>query len=271
MKRKNTVAKLLLILISLFYLIPFYVVICLAFKLQSDFSSKWQFPGYLFLQNFSRAWGSGHLANAFKNNIIIVVFSLALIIICGSICSYPLSRYKTRLNKFIYSLIIACTIVPGLTILVPLYQIMVNLHGTSTYWSVILLHLTFSMPLVVFLYTGFIGMIPRELDDAAVIDGLSRFGICFRIIMPLLIPITITVIIVCGVGIWNDYQFSLFFLQKPTMFTVTVQLSMFFQYNRNEINLVAAGCLISAVPLIALFIFLQKYFIKGLASGALKL
>jgi len=271
LKEKNAVSRILLILISLFYLIPFYLVICLSLKPESDFSSRWHFPGFGFLDNFTKAWTQGNLGKAFLNNVIIVLFSLALIIIFGSICSYPLSRIKTKVSKTIHSIIIACTIVPGLTILVPLYKIIVDLHGISHYWSIILLHVTFNMPLVVFLYTGFISMISTELDDAALIDGVSQFGIVFRIIMPLLVPITITVIIVCGTGVWNDFQFSLFFLQKNSMFTLTLSVSNFFSKYMSMVNQVAAGCIIATSPLLVAFLFLQKYFIKGLSSGALKL
>ena len=98
----------------------------------------------------------------------------------GSICAYPLARFKTGLNKVLYSLVLALQIVPALAILVPLYEIVAeNLHATSTYWIMIALFVTFNMPLCVFLYTGFIGTIPKELDEAALIDGVSRFGIVF--------------------------------------------------------------------------------------------
>ena len=202
MKKKNRVLLgFLLAFIGLFHFIPFYILLTIAFKKVSDLSSKWQIPNYLFLDNFKYAWTKGNMPRVFLNNVIIVVIALALIIIVGSFSSYPLSRNKTKLTKSVYSFVVACTIVPALTILVPLYRIMVDIKGISTYWGIILLHVTFWMPLVVFLYTGFISMISSELDDAALIDGLSRFGIFFRIIMPLLKPITITVIIVCGVGI----------------------------------------------------------------------
>lgn len=114
-----------------------------------------------------------------------------------------------------------------LTTLVPLYQLYVDIGAMNTYWGIVLLLVTFNMPITIFLYTGFIGSIPKELDEAAMIDGMSRFRLFFKIILPLLKPITATVIIMTGVGVWNDYQFSLFFLQKLNMHTVTVALSSF--------------------------------------------
>ncbi|HEY4391917.1 MAG TPA: ABC transporter permease subunit, partial [Paenibacillus sp.] len=118
--------------------------------------------------------------------------------------------------------------------------------------------------------TGFINTVPRELDEAGLIDGSSRPGIFFRIILPLLKPITATVIIIMGVQIWNDYQFSIFFLQKVQVQTIPVALSKFISQFSNQINWVAAGCLIGMMPMAIVYLFLQKYFIKGMADGAIK-
>ncbi len=161
-------------------------------------------------------------------------------------------------------------IVPALTILVPLYKFVVDIGGINTRWAIILVHITFSLPLTIFLFTGFIGSVPRELDEAALIDGCNRFQIFFKIILPLLKPITSTVIILVGVGIWNDYQFSVFFLQKRDVATITVSLSQFFSQFQNDLSYVAAGCIIGMLPLAVLYMALQKYFIKGLSDGAIK-
>ncbi len=102
------------------------------------------------------------------------------------------------------------------------------------------------------------------------IDGMSRFSLFFRIIMPLLKPVTVTVMILTGVNVWNDYQFSVFFLQSSESHTLTVALSSFFSQYVNNVGWVAAGSLLSSLPIIILYLFLQKYFISGLSSGAVK-
>ncbi|WP_236687341.1 carbohydrate ABC transporter permease [Geobacillus sp. ZGt-1] len=127
-----------------------------------------------------------------------------------------------------------------------------------------------NLPITIFLFTGFINTIPRELDEAAMIDGMSRFSLFFRIIMPLLKPVTVTVMILTGVNVWNDYQFSVFFLQSSESHTLTVALSSFFSQYVNNVGWVAAGSLLSSLPIIILYLFLQKYFISGLSSGAVK-
>ncbi|KRE48419.1 carbohydrate ABC transporter permease [Paenibacillus sp. Soil724D2] len=270
MKPKNKLATALALIISLIHIVPFYLLITTSLKPKTDISSKWLLPKSIDWSNFTIAWEQAQLGQAFINNTIITVFSLILIIIVGACAAYPLSRYQTKLNKTVYMVFLSALILPGLTILVPLYRMMIDIHAMNTYWGVILLQLTFSLPMTIFLYTGFIGTIPRELDEAAMIDGMGRLHLFFRIILPLLKPITATVTIMTGVGIWNDYRFSLFFMQKAEMHTVTVGLASFFSNNTDNVGWVAAGSLIAALPLILLYLFLQRFFITGLASGAVK-
>lgn len=268
--KKKGIFYLLEAVIAIVYIIPFYVLISMALKMHTDLSSKWVFPGYLYLDNFTNAWKDAQLGSALLNNVIITVCSMVLLIVVGACASYPLARFKTKLNRFIYTFFISCMIVPALTILVPLYRFIIDIGGINTHWALILLEVTFSLPLTIFLYTGFIGSVPKSLDEAALIDGCGRVGIFFRIILPQLKPITSTVVILTGVGIWNDYQFSVFFLQKKEMQTITVALSSFISQFQSNISYVAAGCLIGMMPMVIVYLFMQKYFIKGLTDGAVK-
>ncbi|PZE20653.1 carbohydrate ABC transporter permease [Paenibacillus xerothermodurans] len=242
----------------------------MSFKSLEDTSSKWLPSQSLYLDNFVHAWEDAHLGRAILNNCIITFSVIALVVIIGAFAAYPLARHQTRWNNFIYTLSISCLIVPALTILVPLYKFIVDMDGMNTYWAIILTQVTFSLPMTIFLFTGFINSVPRELDEAGLIDGCSRFAIFYKIILPLLKPITATIIIVIGVQVWNDYQFSIFFLQKREVQTIPVALSMFISQFHSNINWVAAGCLMGMLPLTVLYLFLQKYFIKGMADGAVK-
>jgi raffinose/stachyose/melibiose transport system permease protein len=270
MKKNKSFLYICMTAIGLIYMVPFYILTNLALKSPSDISSKWIMPKYLYFDNFISAWKKADLGNAITSNVIITVGALALVVVIGACASYPLARYKTKLNNTIFTIIIACMIVPALTILVPLYKFMVDIHGINTHWAIILVQVTFSLPLTVFLYTGFISSVPKELDEAALIDGCSRVGIFFKIILPLLKPITATVIILNGVTIWNDYQFSIFFLQSSKVRTIPVALSTFFSQFQSDLGYVAAGCIMGMLPLVVLYLLLQKYFIKGMAEGAVK-
>lgn len=258
------------IIVIALHTIPFYILLTSSFKAADDLSSKWAFPGYVYLDNFLNAWNEANLGRAFINNILITGIAVVLVVAIGSLAAYPLARHQTKWNKFMYMLFISVLIVPPLAILVPLYRFYVDIHALNTYWGIILIHVTFHLPITIFLFTGFIGTIPKDLDEAGMIDGSSRVGLFFRLIMPLLKPVTATVIILAGVAIWNDYQFSVFFLEKTEVRTITVSLAKFFgQYNSN-IGWVAAGSLMGALPITLVYLALQKQFIHGLSSGAVK-
>lgn len=270
-KKRKRLLTGLAILITFVHIIPFYILITTSLKAKGDFSSKWVFPDQLNFQNFSEAWELANLGNSFFNTATITLFSAVLLIVFGSMSAYPLARRQTKLNKFFYFLFIAIMIIPPLTALVPLYNLVVDFGMMNTYEVAILNNVAAFMPLTIFLYAGFIrSTIPKELEEAAKIDGASTLGIFFRIVFPLLKPITASILIISCVYIWNDYQFAIFFLQDSSMHTLTVALANFFGSNQNNLNLVAAAALMSMLPMTILFLFLQKYFIAGLSAGSVK-
>lgn len=260
----------LMLLISAVHIIPFYILFNLSFKSPQDTSSRWTPATYIYLENFTNSWEKAILARSLTNNILITSSAVFLVVVIGALASYPLARYPTRWNNVVYTASVACLIVPALTILVPLYKLMVDLGGINSFWGIILCHVTFFLPISIFIFTGFMKAIPRELDEAGLIDGCSRFMIFFRIILPLLKPAIATVIILVGLGVWNDYQFSVFFLQKREVQTVPVALSQFVSQFQNNLSWVASGALLSTLPVLLVYLFLQKYIIRGLTEGAIK-
>lgn len=270
-KKKKHLLTGVSILVLLFHIIPFYIMATTALKAKGDFSSKWVIPKELNFQNFSEAWQTANLGPSFINTLIITGCSAVLLIFFGSMAAYPMARRKTTLNKIFYFVFIAIMIIPPLTALVPLYKMVVNIGMMNTYEVAILNNVAAFMPLTIFLYAGFIrSTIPKELEEAAKIDGASTLGTFFRIVFPLLKPVTASVLIIACVFIWNDYQFAIFFLQDKSMHTVTVSLASFFGQNQNHLNLVAAAAILAMLPMTILFLFLQKYFIAGLSSGSVK-
>jgi raffinose/stachyose/melibiose transport system permease protein len=259
------------VLVLLFHIIPFYIMVTTALKAKGDFSSKWVFPKELHFQNFLEAWQTANLGLSFINTLIITICSAILLIFFGSMAAYPMARRQTTLNKIFYFVFIAIMIIPPLTALVPLYKMVVNIGMMNTFEVAILNNVAAFMPLTIFLYAGFIrSTIPKELEEAAKIDGASTLGTFFRIVFPLLKPVTASILIIACVFIWNDYQFAIFFLQDKSMHTITVSLASFFGQNQNHLNLVAAAAILAMLPMTILFLFLQKYFIAGLSSGSVK-
>lgn len=269
-KKSNWWREAIAVIICLIHIIPFYILFTSSFKAIDDFSSKWVAPGYFYSDNFVNAWKEANFGSALTNNTVITLCAGILIILIGSIASYPLARHQTLWNKVVYAVFVSALIVPPLTILVPLYKFMVDIGGMNQIWGIVFLHVTFSLPMTIFLYTGFITSIPLEIEEAAMIDGAGRFGLFYRIVLPLLTPVTATVVILTCVNIWNDYQFSVFFLQKPEIQTITVALSGFFSQYNNNVGWVAAGSFMGAIPITIVYLFMQRYFIQGLSSGAVK-
>ncbi|TBL80659.1 carbohydrate ABC transporter permease [Paenibacillus thalictri] len=263
---KNTAG----LLIAAAHFVPFYILIVMALKKNNDFSSRWAFPDYIYLDNFRLAFGGGKLMQAMFNSLIVTVCSVALVALLGAMAAYPFARVKTRFNLAILSLIMAVMMVPKLTVLVPLYKLVSGLGGVSTYWGIVLLITTYKLPACIFLYSNFISTIPRALDEAATIDGCSKFSVFYRILLPSMMPVTATVIIMNSVSIWNDYSFSLYFMQSPLKRTVTLAISSFFSQNNTNLNAAAAAALLAIVPATVLYLSLQKHFVKGMVDGSVK-
>ncbi|MDA3956070.1 carbohydrate ABC transporter permease [Oceanispirochaeta sp.] len=272
--KKSLISKILwsvlTIFIGFFHFIPLFISINVAFKPKTDLSSRWTLPAEFYLKNFSYAAEKAKIILAVQNSLIITITSIAVIVMIGGMAAYPLARNRSRFNERILQFVLAVMMVPPLSMLVPLVTIMTRLGAVSTYWGIIVVLVTFQLPISIFLYSSFIRTIPGELDEAALIDGCSKFTIFYKIILPLLKPITATVIILTGVAIWNDYQFSLFLLQSPRMRVVTLAVSTFFAQSSSNLGAAAAAALIAVMPIALLFLFLQRYFIQGMVDSAVK-
>ena len=265
MKKKNWWLYLLGLVIIVVHFIPIYILLGVAAKSSMDITSKWILPGYVEWNNFKEALNGGNMLLALKNTAIITVFS-----VIGAFSAYPLARNRSRLNTVVKSFILGIMMIPGLSVLVPLYSTMVKIHGISTYWGIIVVLVTFNLPMSIFLFSNFIAGIPVALEEAAFIDGCNPIQTFFKIILPQLKPVVASVVILTGVGCWNDYQFSLYFLQSPKYRTIPLAVASYFSQTANNMNAAAASALLGVLPVLLLFIFLQKYFIKGMVDSAIK-
>ena len=261
---------LLMVIIFVIHFSPFYVLITMCLKKQTDLSSRWLLPNYFTLENFARAWNHSNIPQALLNTTIITLGSVVLIILIGSFAAYPLARRRSRLNTGISKLCMVIMMVPPLTILVPLYSTLAQMGGISTYWGMIALSVTFQLPLSIYLFTNFIRSIPSALDEAAEIDGCGYAKAFLYIILPQMKPVIASVIIMCGVFCRNDYSLALYVMQAPEKQTLTLVVSSFFSQNASDLNGAAAVALIAVLPMIILYLTMQKYFVKGMVDSAVK-
>ena len=260
----------LVVVIGLFYLLPFYIAFSVALRPPTDTSSLWIPSSTVYLQNFATAFNEGGVGRAMINSLIVTACCIVLIALVGAFAAYPLARRRTRTNSGIKGFVLGVMMVPPLSILVSLYTTMAQVHGVSQYWGIVLTITAFELPLSIFLYTNFISTIPSALDEAAAIDGAGPARTFFSVILPQLKPVTASVVILTGMHAWNDYQFSLYMLQKPEMRTLPLAIASFFSQTTNNVYAATAAALIAIGPAVVLFLLLQRFFIQGMVDSALK-
>ena len=272
MKKKDRtwLQTLVALLIIALHITPFYIMVNMSLKELSDRSSRWMPALHPYFQNYPTAIEHGNLLSAMWNTWIIAFLSVIIIVVAAAMAAYPLARKTSRRNRIILTLIVGVMMVPQLSILVPLYKEMVSLKGINHLWGIVIVSATFHLPMAIYMYSNFIKSIPKDLDEAAMIDGCSMMQSFFYVILPCLKSTTVSVIILNGVGIWNDYQFQLYFLQKPAMRTITLAISTFFTDSKQDLGAAAAAAFIVVLPPVMAYIFLQKYFVKGAMDSAVK-
>lgn len=252
--------------------VPIYYFIIGAFKERTDivkFPLKMTFESMSF-DNIVDTIDKMDFFNALKNTGAITLGGLLLVVAFGSIAGFALARINRRGFRVYYGALIALMVVPFIGVIISLIRLTVSLNLYNTLWAGILIQAAWNLPFAVFLYTGFIRALPKELEEAAYVDGCSMFRVYFNIFLPLLAPVTATCCIRTGIGIWNDYLLSLTVLNDSYTPTLMVAVQSFFGDRNSEYGLAFAGILLASLPIMIMFIFLQKYFIKGIAAGAVK-
>lgn len=269
-EKKLSIYTLISGIIMLVHILPIYITLTNSFKRKVDLTSSWLFPNYVYLNNFKEAFSRNGVTTAIWNTIFITLVSLFFIVIIGAMAAYPLSRVRSKLMFRMEMFIIGLMMIPALTTLVPMYTMFVKIGGVNTYWGVMLIHITNHLPMAIFLYANFMRSIPTTYDEAALVDGCSRFKIFYLVILPQLKGVTASVMILTGVKIWNDYPVSLYFLQSPRLQTVTLAISNSFQTNSSNLNVAAATALICVTPILVMYLTLQRYFVSGESDGGVK-
>lgn len=257
----------------LIILLPFYVTLITAFKTpQESAQSFFAFPEGLYLDNFKAVFAKAGYFKYFMNSVVVTVSSLILIYILVTMISYSIARNMKRhvYYKIIYGLIVLGMFVPFQVIMVPLVQFMGGL-GLSNKFGLILLHVTYAAMQGVFLLVSYIQNVPVDLEEAAYIDGCTTIQAYVKVVLPLLKPMTSTVLVLNALWIWNDFQMPLMILNKlPDTWTLPL-----FQYNFKsqysfDFNMAFASYLIAMVPVMIAYFAAQKNIVEGLTAGAVK-
>ena len=222
------------------------------------------------LDNFPTVIKKLDYFESLRNTATITVCALLLLIICSSLAGYVIARLSGKVYKVYYSILVALMVVPFIGCIIPLTVMSVKLKLYNSLLGCILIQAAWNTPFGVFLYTGFMKGIPKEVEESAYMDGCNMFGVYLRIFLPLLKPVTATCCIRQGVGIWNDFLVSNSLLSYGKTPTLMVGVNEFFGSRATEFGYAFAAIILASIPMIVLFLFLQKYFIKGIVAGAVK-
>ncbi len=262
-----------LILGGFISVLPIVVCVITAFKTPEEYASTnvMTLPkSWFYFENFIQAWSQANMGIAFRNSIIILVFVLAGSILTGSMLAYVLSRFKFRGNGFIRNLFLFASLLPGIAMQVSVYQIMYSL-GWINFLPGYIIMMCGTDIISIYIFIQFFENIPDSLDESAIMDGCTYFGVFFRILFALLKPAIVTVMILKGVGVYNEYYTANLYLQdKNRLVTVATSLFKFTGPLGNQYNYICAGVIITMVPALIVFILCQKQIYGGLAAGAVK-
>lgn len=263
--------ELTVLVIAAAFCLPLYLLILVALKPSDQlFEAPLAFPVPPNMANFEVAWTSGGdsgLGLAIASSVIITVCAVVLLIIIGSPCAYVLARRAGRLSTMLYLLFVFGIIIPFQLSVIPLYVGLRSLGLVGSYLGMIILWVGVMMPLAVFLYTGFVRQLPRDYEEAARMDGAGTLRTFFRVVFPLLRPVTGTVAILTGLFIWNDFFASLIFLGGTDYETLPVAIYSFVGEYLTRWNLVFATVIIALAPLVVFFMVAQQQMIRGFAAG----
>ncbi|EPR12141.1 ABC transporter permease [Ruminiclostridium papyrosolvens C7] len=275
MKKKFKVGKIIVALLALIWLAiagaPFYFMVASAFKEQFEIFTTGVFaiPKGLYLQNFHKVI-EGDFYKYLFNSIFVVGVSLVLILFTSLFASYPFSRFKFKLNKPLFGIIVAAMAVPIHVTLIPVFQLTQKLNLYDTIFALIGPYTAFNLPISVFILTGFMAQIPKELEESAEIDGCGKYRTFFNIIAPLSKPGLATLAIYNSVNMWNEFSFALVLTQSQKSRTLPLSIWEYQgQYNAN-IPMIMAVLTLCALPMILAFAIGQDKLIKGMMAGAVK-
>jgi raffinose/stachyose/melibiose transport system permease protein len=256
-------------ILALAVIIPFLIVIFNAFKTQYEsINMDFSLPTQLHWENFAKVWKEGSILRSYFNSFVISVGSVVLSVLTSSMCAFVLSRNRTKGNRALYVFFSLGLMFPLSMVTVVKVMRVMGLYNSLL--GVVLLFTALLIPLSLFLYYGFISGIPQELDEAAIMDGAGSLRLFIQIILPVMRPVTVTVIMINFLNAWNDFSTPLYLLPDPDKAVVVQQVYNFYGTFTANWNLVSVTIMYAILPILIVYILGQKYIISGMVAGSVK-
>lgn len=256
-------------ILSLIIIVPFMMVLLNSVKSVTESATmSLNLPTVVHWENYLEVLKGGKVFKAFTNSVLISSVTAIITLVVSAMAAFVISRNRTRSNMLIYSVFLLGLVAP--MNYVSTMKVMQMLHIINTYTGAFLLYSALFIPFTVFLYFGFIGGIPKELDESAVIDGCGGTRLFFQIIFPLLKPVTVTAVIINFLNSWNDFVIPLYFLNSSAKWGMIMTMYNYFSTYISSWNLVSAAMVLNLLPIITVYVIGQKYIVSGMTAGAVK-
>ncbi|WP_123039931.1 carbohydrate ABC transporter permease [Cohnella candidum] len=258
------------ILLALLFLSPFYFLIVNSFKSLGDIlRNAAALPAEWGLDNFRKAWTAIDFPTVFLHSLAVTGLSVIGLVIVSSMTAYRIVRRPTRFNRLLFTAFVAAMIIPFQSVMLPLMRITSVFELRGELYGIVICYLGFGISLSMFLFHGFIKTVPQEIEEAAVVDGCSPYGVYWRIVFPLLKPIVVTVVILNVLWIWNDYLLPVLVVNAKFT-TIPLAIQKFFGQYLRKWDMAMAALTLSTIPIVAFFLLLQKHIVEGITAGSVK-
>ncbi len=268
----------ILMVAAAFFLLPVYVLLVTGLKSFQEVSlaRMWDLPSGFYLDSFAKAWfgkaseGIRGLSENFMNSVYLAVPATVISALLGSMNGYVLSKWKFKGSNVLFPLMLFGMFIPYQSILIPLVQVLQRMHLYGSLWGLIFVHVVYGLPITTLIFRNYYAEIPNELIEASKIDGAGILGIYRYILFPISMPGFVVVMIWQFTSIWNDFLFGVIVTSRPAVQPITVALNNMAGSYIVEWNVQMAGALLAALPTLLIYIFLGRYFMRGLLAGSLK-
>ncbi|WP_342437475.1 carbohydrate ABC transporter permease [Paenibacillus sp. FSL L8-0436] len=260
-----------LALTLIFVLVPFLWAISTSLKKETDImSSTIQYlPSPLTFENYINVWNDNNFSQYFLNSVLVSILSVIVITLLSVMNGYAMSRFKFKGKSAFMLILLATQMMPVILFVIPLFLIFKNLGLINTPYSLVLFYIVLQVPFNTILMRGFIASTPKEIDEAAMVDGAGRFRIIFAIIAPIVLPGIVATSAFAFIGVWNEFLVAFSFITTPDRFTIPIGLKFMIGEFSVQYASLAAGSIIGLIPPVLLFMYIQRYLVEGL-GGAVK-
>ena len=273
MKRSinKIILYVILCLVSATTLFPLFWMVYTSFKTNQEISmSTFSMPTSLHFENYANAWKLAHIGTYFLNSIYVSIMAVILTVFIGAAAAFIISKFKFKAKKLVYSMFIIGMLIPLQSVLVPLFIQMRSFHLLDSPWSLILSYTAFGLPITIFILESFMRSFPDEVIEASIIDGSTIKRLFFTIVLPMSKPAIASVIILNFLNNWKEFSFALIFISLETKKTLPLGLYNFLGAETSNYSGLTAALVIASIPIIVMFMLMQKSVISGMTAGAVK-